>query len=118
MNFKIDENLPVAFLEVLSSAGHDAVTVGQEGLGGASDPRVSEACRAEKRILVTLDLDFADIRTYPPETHSGMLVFRVERQDRERLLRLLRDVLPMLSPAALRKRLWIVEDGRVRIRRE
>ena len=38
---------------------------------GAVDPDVAQACQKEARALVTLDLDFSDIRAYPPEDYQG-----------------------------------------------
>ena len=64
MKFKIDENLPVEAATVLQEAGHDTLTVHDQGLRGAFDPKVREVCLAEGRILVTFDLDFSDLRTY------------------------------------------------------
>lgn len=66
MEFKIDENLPVGLIEELRVAGFEAATVAEQQLVGGSDLALS--CRSEGRILVTMDPDFADIRTYPPET--------------------------------------------------
>ncbi|MDF5725367.1 MAG: DUF5615 family PIN-like protein [Rhizonema sp. PD37] len=66
MKFKIDENLPVELADLLQSAGYDAMTVNQQKLSGEKDPIILEICQQEGRVLVTLDLDFADIRTYPP----------------------------------------------------
>ena len=37
MRFKIDENLPAEFVEMLRCAQHDALSVLDEGLGGAAD---------------------------------------------------------------------------------
>ena len=37
MRFKLDENLPVEFASLLRRSGHDAVTVLDQGLGGARD---------------------------------------------------------------------------------
>lgn len=73
MRFKIDENLPGDVVEMLGEAGHDAVTVLDQGMGGQSDASVSAAIVRENRVLVTLDLDFADIRAYPPEQYPGLL---------------------------------------------
>ena len=60
--FKIDENLPTEFAEILQEAGYDAMTVHQQKLKGEKDPILLEICQQEGRILVTLDLDFANIR--------------------------------------------------------
>lgn len=59
--FKLDENLPGDAEALLESSGYDAETVLGERLGGGPDLEVLDASRAEGRILVTLDLDFADI---------------------------------------------------------
>jgi predicted nuclease of predicted toxin-antitoxin system len=61
MRFKVDENLPRDACELLIRAGHDAISVGQQGLWGAEDARIYEVCQAERRALVTLDVDFANV---------------------------------------------------------
>jgi predicted nuclease of predicted toxin-antitoxin system len=66
MKFKLDENLPLAARDVFSEAGYDALSVHDQAVAGAADEHLAQICRAEERILVTLDLDFADIRLYPP----------------------------------------------------
>jgi predicted nuclease of predicted toxin-antitoxin system len=73
MQFKIDENLHAEIAVLFSARGHDATTVYDQGLRGADDARIAQCCRDEQRAIVTLDLDFADIRHYPPENYSGSL---------------------------------------------
>lgn len=70
MKFKIDQNLPIEAADLLTAAGHDAVTVYQQSLSGAPDERIVEVCNDEHRILVTADLDLSDIRRYPPSQRS------------------------------------------------
>ena len=62
MPFKVDENLPVELAELLSYLGHDAKTVNDQRLQGVNDRVLLERCDNEKRTLVTLDIDFSDIR--------------------------------------------------------
>ena len=69
--FKLDENLPREAQALLLKAGCDAHSVHDEKLAGAPDDKIFDACQNENRILVTLDLDFADIRRYPPSSHHG-----------------------------------------------
>lgn len=80
MKFKLDENLPELVRESLSELGRDAHTVAEEGLSGAQDEAVLQACIAEDRILITLDLDFSDIRSYPPGSYPGGWVLRPAKQ--------------------------------------
>lgn len=51
MKFKLDENLPGEIAGDLRSAGHDAQTVADEGLCGASDSTLLRKAREEERTL-------------------------------------------------------------------
>ena len=74
MKIKLDENMPADLAAMLREEGHDVADVVEEGLGGADDPPVLKAATDEQRILITFDLDFADIRHYPPGSHGGIVV--------------------------------------------
>jgi predicted nuclease of predicted toxin-antitoxin system len=98
LKFKIDENLPSEFAAVLIEAGFAAATVGEQALSGAAaDAALLDHCRAESRVLVTLDLDFANVQAHLLGTHSGIIVFRSKSQDKLTLLSLLRRILPVLK---------------------
>jgi predicted nuclease of predicted toxin-antitoxin system len=114
--FKLDENLPRDAQKLLGQAGHDSHSVSEERLEGESDSAVLEACLNENRILVTLDLDFADLRRYPPSSHHGIWVLRPATQSIENIVSVLNGALALLGKELTGKRLWIVEPGRVRIR--
>ena len=97
MNFKIDENLPDEAAFLFLAAGFGADTVREEGLSGADDGVIAVTIRREQRILITLDLDFSDIRNYPPNQFAGIIVLRSKAQDNQSQ--------------------WIVESDRIRYRR-
>lgn len=80
MRFKLDENLPWSISKIIADSGHDVETVLSEGLGGCPDDQLINICLQEQRTLITLDYDFADIITYPPQTYSGIIVVRVKNQ--------------------------------------
>jgi predicted nuclease of predicted toxin-antitoxin system len=61
VKFKLDENMRRDAATRLRDEGHDVETVIDEGLGGEDDPPVLEAATVEGRILLTFDVDFADI---------------------------------------------------------
>jgi predicted nuclease of predicted toxin-antitoxin system len=115
MKFKIDENLPVELAEILNLAEHDARTVFEENLQGKEDQDILDACIKEGRILISLDKDFADIRTYPPHKYPGLIILRVGNQSKARLLKLFRKVIPLLHQEPIKKRLVIVEETKIRI---
>ena len=88
----------------------------EQTMGGEPDPIVAAVCQREGRVLVTLDTDFADIRTYPPAERPGLLVLRLRRQDKPHVLSVLGRVLPLLKTDPLSGRLRIVDEERVRVR--
>ena len=109
MRAKLDENLPVEAAELLRTAGWECDSVYDEGLSGADNPDVAAACQAGARVLFTLDLDFADIRAYPPSEYVGIVVLRPTEPSRRQILQLVSRVLPVLSAEWMEHRLWIVE---------
>jgi len=116
MNFKLDENLPAKAAILLRGAGHDAMTVAEQGLGGAEDAAVLDFCRREKRVLVTLDVGMGDIRTYPPGTWPGCLLIRLARLDQNSVIDAIRRILPLLKTRKVTGAIWVIDEWRVRIR--
>ncbi len=111
MKFKIDENLPIDIAALLNAAGHSAITVFDQDIGGSTDPKTVSVCVQEDRALVTLDLDFSDIRSYPPKNFPGIVVLRAVNQFKWSLIELARQILPVLAAESLKGRLWIVDQG-------
>lgn len=75
MKFKVDENLPAEHAALLREAGHEADTVADQELSGAEDSKLSERCQAEGRILLTLDLDFANVQAIRQNLIAGLSFF-------------------------------------------
>ena len=115
MRFKIDENLHEDVAALAIGQGHDAQTVHDEGLRGCDDATLIAHCSGEDRTIVTLDLDFADIRAVSP-SHPGVIVLRVRNQSRPNALKVMIRVLDLVRQESVRGRLWIVSDTDVRIR--
>jgi len=112
---KLDENLGERGRRTLVDAGHDVVTVGDQGLAGAADPRVIEVCGAEGRCLVTLDLDFSNPFVFPPEQYAGIAVIRLPRRvSPDALYGALGTLITALGNRTIEGKLWIVERHRLR----
>lgn len=116
MESKVDENLPIEVAEALSSAGHDALTIHDQEMVGHSDPQVAAVCQTERRALLTLDLDFSDIRTYPPADYHGIVVLRPRTQAKPAVLNLIAQLIPLLDTEPLEGSLWILQETGLRIR--
>ncbi len=87
-------------------------------MGGHPDRTIGNIVRDEKRALVTLDLDFADIRTFPPREYAGLIVLRLAMQDKPSVLALIERVVPLLNKEPLVGMLWVVDQTALRIRGE
>lgn len=117
MKFKLDENLPADLATYLSEAGHDVEDVVAEGLGGEEDPPVLARATAEGRMLLTFDLDFADVRRYPPGRHAGIVVFRLHDQRWRTLQGPVKRLLAGGKLEDLEGGLALVDESRVRCKR-
>jgi len=116
MKFKIDENLPIEVAKLLQQVGYDSATVYDQNLVGEVDEKIAAVCQSEKRAIVTLDTDFADIRAYPPGAYFGIIVMRLKRQDKPYVLEIVNRWIKALSDETLEGRLWVVDERQIRIR--
>jgi predicted nuclease of predicted toxin-antitoxin system len=76
MKLKLDENLSRHLKTPLMNLGHDVLTASDENLLSCPDSEVAAEAFKENRMLLTLDVEFADLRKYPPGSHPGIILFR------------------------------------------
>jgi predicted nuclease of predicted toxin-antitoxin system len=115
MRLKLDENLGHRCVAQLETGGHDVATVAGEGMAGAVDSLVIEHCRAEGRVLVTLDLDFANPLRFDPQRYAGIAVLRLpNRPSPQDLFDAVETLIAALSAQPITNQFWIVERGRIR----
>ncbi|MCX7623947.1 MAG: DUF5615 family PIN-like protein [Thermomicrobium sp.] len=114
MRFLVDENVPRSVEQELRQRGRDVLAV-RAVHPGAPDRAVLASARRERRILVTLDKDFAELAASDPDSPMVVLL-RVRRVSDLRLL-----VDRLLAALATIDRttgtLVTVEAHRVRVRR-
>ena len=115
MKVKLDENLGQREADRLRAAGHDAATAVEQGMASASDRQLIEACRRERRCLVSLDLDFANPLVFKPSDYAGIAVLRLPPKPTADDLLILTDSLAAeLKTASIEGKLWVVERHRIR----
>ena len=119
MKLKLDENLGLRLAEMFRQAGHDAATVPEQQLCGASDLDLIERCRDEGRAIVTLDMDFSNPLLFKPSRYRGIAVLRLpKRAASHDLAELGRTLIEGLAKEELDGELWVVEQGRIRVYQE
>lgn len=114
---KIDEDLPTAVAVVLRENGYDAVTVLEQAMGGWKDDAVWKAVQYEDRLLVTADKGFADVRLYPPGTHSGIVLLRPDQDGIQPLTDLVRSMIASHHLSEFRGAIVVVTPRGIRVRR-
>lgn len=77
MRYLVDANLPRSTVAALVRLGHRADHVNDIGLKDATDAQIAERARASRATIVTRDLDFGDVRRYPPTDYKGIIVLRL-----------------------------------------
>jgi len=119
VRIKTDENIARRAVELLRNAGHDVATVREQGLEGATDHRVFDACVAERRTLLTLDRGFGELLRFPPERGAGVVILELGGPaSMQLLIDRVCEFIALATTRPINRELWIIEPGRVRIRRQ
>ena len=116
MIVKVDEDLPRDAAGLLCARGYDASTVLEQGMGGWKDADLWKAVQNEQRFLVTADKGFADVRSFPPGSHSGVLLLRPVEDGIQPLLELLDAVLKSYSLDVLAGAVTVATPKGIRVR--
>ena len=118
MRFLVDANMPRSTLSLLAGLGHTGEHARDIGLGHAPDAEIAARARNTGAAFVTRDVDFADIRNYPPHEFQGLIVLRMPDDTvAQTIVNLLERFLKQTELAArLPGHLVILEPDRVRFR--
>ena len=115
MKLKLDENLGARGAEQFRQAGHDVSTVAEQELCSATDRKLSEVCRIERRCLVTLDLEFGNPLIFKPKDYSGIAVLRLPRLPTpDDLFDAINTLAQGLARKDIEGQLWIIQRGKIR----
>jgi predicted nuclease of predicted toxin-antitoxin system len=116
-SFLVDENTSRTLVPRLIQAGYEAQHIHDVGLQGHLDTEIFAYAQAHEQIIITIDLDFANIIDYPPP-HYGIIVLRLPNTMRTAdLIQEVLSSLKTLADQSLDNTLVIIEPGRLRIRR-
>lgn len=116
MRFLVDMNLSPAIADGLRSLRFDAVHVRDVGLARASDREIFRFAAEERRIIVTADLDFADIVAASRTAIVSVILLRLRNAFPSRGLARLEAVLSLAAEPLSAGAIVIVSEDRIRIR--
>jgi predicted nuclease of predicted toxin-antitoxin system len=117
VKFLADMGVSMSTATSLRDAGHDAVHLRDEGLLKLEDSEILDKARSESRIVLTFDLDFADLLAASGEKLPSVIIFRLRNQTpssvRPRLFEIVSECETDLNAGAV----VVVEETRYRVRR-
>lgn len=117
MKFLLDQNLSPLTTDFLRALGYDVVDIRELDLYGAPDERIAEEAKKHQRIIITFDSDFADILELPVGSHPGVKRLKVIPQTADILHPILERELLFLTTEKIEGCLVIIDNKKVRIKR-
>ena len=119
LKFFADHCVPSSVIRSISDAGHEILRLKDHIPQDSPDTVVISMARDLEAILISLNGDFADIVTYPPQDYNGIIALQVRNHPQiiqEIVNRLLAYVSSHPDMSHYRGRLFLVEAHRIRTR--
>jgi predicted nuclease of predicted toxin-antitoxin system len=116
LKFLLDENLSSLFIEKIKKKYPGSADIFDIGYDGKDDPDIYEFLKQQKYILITFDLDFSDIRKFPPEFVEGIIVLRFKNKKIQDIITATLNDLEELKKVNFKNSLAIFQNSGVRIR--
>ena len=117
MRFLVDADMPRSTTALLRDLGNDVVDIRDIRPPGTEDSEIYSIAREEERIIITRDLDFGNIITYPPGEHPGIIVLRVHLLSVPEINAVVKNFLKSASWEDISGALVVLRKDRFRIRK-
>lgn len=116
MRFLADMCVDVRVVKWLSQKGHDAIHLRDEGLHRMANGEIFEKGINENRIILTFDLDFAEIAALTQGRKASIILFRLKNTRTSNVIKHLSKVVEHQVKALDKGSIIVVEDSRYRVR--
>jgi predicted nuclease of predicted toxin-antitoxin system len=113
----VDVSVSRTTVQVLRGQGHEVLSLIEEHLERLSDAEILQKARQEACIVVTFDLDFADLLALGAHTLPSVIIFRLYNQTPPSVPPRLLQVLEECGKDLVAGAIVTVEDSRYRLRR-
>lgn len=101
---------------MLRNTGHDALHLRDEGLQRMPDHEIFAKAAAENRIVLTFDLDFAEIAAAAGSQWPSVIIFRLHNARADYVCQRLSAAISVAEEALKAGAIVVLEDTRVRLR--
>jgi predicted nuclease of predicted toxin-antitoxin system len=116
MKFLLDMGISPEMSSILRGFGHDAVHLHEEGLDTLLDPAILEKARDQGYILLTHDLDFADLVAASGARLPSVVIFRLRNMRPEHVAKYIERILTQSGKALEEGAILSVTEGLIRVR--
>ena len=117
MRFLVDVGVSLSTVKVLREKGHDAVHLREQVPQRLPDEKILEKARQESRIILTFDLDFADLLALGMAQSPSVMIFRLNDETPASVIPRMLSVIQERRQELEEGAIIMVEDSRYRLRR-
>jgi predicted nuclease of predicted toxin-antitoxin system len=117
MSVLLDHCVPRKYQRLLRDWGYDVHLLHNHIQPDSNDSDVLHLAKTLDSVLLTVDMDFSNILTYPPDQFGGIIVLRYQAKRESENILTLRRVLQDLYRDGLRGTLVVIDINRYRLRR-
>jgi predicted nuclease of predicted toxin-antitoxin system len=116
MRFLCDMGVSRKVSDWLRSQGHESSHLGEEGLARLPNGEIFAKAIAENRVILTFDLDFAEIAALACGRVASVVVFRLQNTRADHVIERMSMVLERAIEPLTKGAIVTVEEARFRIR--
>ena len=116
MRFPADMGVSMSVVRHLRTEGHDTAHLREIGMQRALDSEVFALATKDQRVILTFDLDFAEIAAAAGQSLPSVVIFRLNDTRVARVIERLAAALQNVADALAVGAIVVVDDYRIRIR--
>jgi len=116
VRFLADMGVDQRVVTWLRERGHEATHLRDENLNRLPDEEIFAKAEAESRVVLTFDLDFAEIASLSKGRKASVVLFRLHNTRASHIIERLEKVLAGVSAALVDGAVVTVEESRIRTR--
>jgi predicted nuclease of predicted toxin-antitoxin system len=117
MKFFSDHCAYSVTVKFLCGLGYTVETAKEAGLEVADDTNILQHGRGTDAVLLTNDLDFANILLYPPASPMSIIALKISKATIPEVHAVLRQMLKDIPSDQFRGALFVVDRNKYRVRR-
>lgn len=116
MKFRRDMGVSQTVINTLRNNGYDAIHLRDQSLQKLADDNIVIKAKAEKRVILTFDLDFGELLAFSGDTLPSVIIFRLEKANPDYVLSKLSPILQKYQDVLQSGAIIVIKDNSYPIR--